>query len=48
MLKIIMFLVAFVGGGVGLLSTLYIVVSLFGMIAFKIYRRIKYGISLFN
>lgn len=48
MLKIIMFMVAFVGGGVGLLSTLYIVVSLLGMIAFKVYRKIKYGISLFN
>ncbi|MDE5863778.1 MAG: hypothetical protein K2K56_10420 [Lachnospiraceae bacterium] len=48
MLKIIMVLVALVGGGVGLLSTLYIVVSLLGMIVFKVYRRLKYGISLFN
>lgn len=37
-----------VGGISGGLSTLYLVVSLFGTLGFKIYRKIKYGISLYN
>lgn len=36
------------GGSIGLLSTLYIVVSLFATIGYKIYRKIKYGISLYD
>lgn len=36
------------GGAVGLISTLYIVVSLFATIGYKIYRKAKYGISLFK
>lgn len=36
------------GGTVGLLSTLYIIVSLFATIGYKIYRKAKYGISLFK
>lgn len=37
-----------IGGSVGLLSTLYMVISLFAVITFKIYRRVKYHISLFD
>lgn len=37
-----------VGGISGGLSTLYLAVSLFGTLGFKIYRKIKYGISLYN
>ena len=36
------------GRAVGLISTLYIVVSLFATIGYKIYRKAKYGISLFK
>lgn len=36
------------GGAVGFLSTLYIILSLFGTLAYKIYRKVKFGISLFN
>lgn len=36
------------GGACGGLSTLYIAVSLFGTLGFKIYRKIKYGISLYD
>lgn len=36
------------GGALGLLSTLYIVVSLFATIGYKIYRKIKYGVSLYD
>ena len=43
-----MYLLVFFGGAVGLLSTLYIVVSLFGTIVHKIYRKIKYGVSLYD
>ncbi len=37
-----------IGGAAGGLSTLYIVFSLFGTLGFKIFRKIKYGISLFD
>lgn len=37
-----------VGGAAGGLSTLFIVFSLFGTLGFKIFRKIKYGISLFD
>ena len=36
------------GGAIGALSTLYIVVSLFVTIGHKIYRKVKYGISLYK
>ncbi len=37
-----------VGGAAGLFSTLYIVVSLFGTLGYKIYRRLVHGISMYN
>lgn len=37
-----------IGGAAGGLSTLYIAVSLFGTLGFKIFRKVKYGTSLFN
>ncbi len=43
-----MIILIIIGGACGIFSTLYIVVSLFGVIGYKIYRRIKHGISLFN
>ncbi|MGN0495686.1 MAG: hypothetical protein ACI4GW_05630 [Lachnospiraceae bacterium] len=47
-MKLLMWLLIIFGGGVGLFSTLYIVVSLFGVIGFKIFRKIKYGMSLYD
>lgn len=47
-MKILMWLLIIFGGGVGLISTLYIVVSLFAVIGFKIFRKIKYGMSLYD
>lgn len=43
-----MIILIIIGGASGALSTLYIVVSLFGTIGYKIYRKFRYGISLFN
>ncbi|MGN1145405.1 MAG: hypothetical protein ACI4R5_03075 [Acetatifactor sp.] len=43
-----MLILIIIGGACGIFSTLYIVASLFGVIGYKIYRRIKYGISLYN
>ncbi len=43
----ILILVIF-GGAVGLLSTLYIVASLFGTLGYKIYRKIRFGASLYS
>lgn len=36
-----------IGGAAGGLSTLYIAVSLFGTLGYKIYRKIRYGMSLY-
>lgn len=47
-MKILMWLLVIFGGGVGLFSTLYIVVSLFAVIGYKIYRKMKYGMSLYD
>ncbi len=37
-----------IGGAAGGLSTLYIAVSLFGILGYKIYRKIRYGMSLYS
>ena len=37
-----------IGGAAGGLSTLYIAVSLFGTLGFKIYRKIRYGTSMYQ
>lgn len=47
-MNIVTVLILIVGGAAGFLSTLYIILSLFGTLGYKIYRKIKYGISLFN
>lgn len=36
------------GGAAGLLSTLYLVVSMIGTLTFKIYRAIRYHKSLYS
>lgn len=45
-MNVIILLVALVGGIVGGVSTIYLIVSLIGVIAWKIYRRITKGIPL--
>lgn len=37
-----------IGGAAGGLSTLYIAVSLFGTLGYKIYRKIRYDMSLYS
>lgn len=46
--KIIMFIFAFIGGGLGIVSTLYLIVSMFGVLGQKIFRKIKYGASMYD
>ena len=41
-------LLIIIGGSVGALSTLYIVVSLIGTIAYKIFRTAKYHVPLYS
>ncbi|MGN0168956.1 MAG: hypothetical protein ACI4AB_13040 [Acetatifactor sp.] len=43
-----MWLMIIIGGAAGLLSTLYIVVSIFAVIFYKIYRKMRYHISLYD
>lgn len=47
-MNIVTLIIMIVGGAAGLLSTLYIIISLFATLGYKIYRKIKYGISLYN
>lgn len=37
-----------IGGAAGGLSTLYLFVSLFGTLGYKIFRKVKYGMSLYD
>ncbi|MCI8947846.1 MAG: hypothetical protein HFI91_12460 [Lachnospiraceae bacterium] len=43
-----LWIVIIAGGFVGISSSLYVVVSLFATLAYKIYRKCKFGISLYN
>ncbi len=47
-MNIVTLLILIVGGTAGIFSTFYIVISLFVTLGYKIYRKIKYGISMFN
>lgn len=47
-MEIMKYILIGLGGLVGLGSTLGIVFMLFGTIGYKIYRKIRYGISLFD
>ncbi|MDE7272538.1 MAG: hypothetical protein K2N95_05670 [Lachnospiraceae bacterium] len=47
-MNIFMWILILIGGVTGALSTLYIIVSLFGVIFYKIYRKVKYHTSLFD
>lgn len=41
-------LLIIVGGAAGSLSTLYLLISLFGTLGYKIFRKVKYGTSLYD
>lgn len=46
--KIFLYLMAFVGGGLGIVTTIYFLASLFGVLGQKIYRKIRFGIFLYD
>lgn len=47
-MNILLWIVIIIGGGTGLFSCLYIMVSLFAMIVYKFYRKIKYHASFYE
>lgn len=47
-MNIIMWILIFIGGAAGALSTLYIIVSLFATIFYKVYRMIHDHASLYD
>ncbi|MDE5699801.1 MAG: hypothetical protein K2I96_20755 [Lachnospiraceae bacterium] len=47
-MNILMWILIFIGGATGALSTLYIVVSLFAVLFYKVYRKMKYHASLYD
>lgn len=47
-MNIFMWILIFIGGATGALSTLYIIVSLFAVIFYKIYRKVKYHTSIYD
>lgn len=48
MSDILLLLIVIIGGTMGFISSVGIVVSLIGTIAYKCYRKVKYNISLFD
>ncbi|MCI9035345.1 MAG: hypothetical protein HFJ08_15145 [Lachnospiraceae bacterium] len=47
-MNIIILILAVIGAVLGIFSSIGIVIMLFGTIGFKVYRKIKYGKSLFD
>ncbi len=47
-MKIFMYIFAFVGGGMGVVTTVYLIFSAISVLAQKIYRKIKFGNSLYD
>lgn len=47
-MNILMWILIFIGGATGALSTLYIVMSLFAVLFYKVYRKMKYHASLYD
>lgn len=47
-MNVLLYLLVFVGGGAGILSALYLTFAIPVVLVWKIYRKIKYRISLFD
>lgn len=47
-MNILLYIIAIIGGGAGIISSIGIIVYLFWTLGFKIYRKIKYGMSLYD
>lgn len=47
-MNIVLILIAVIGGAAGILSTLYCTISMIAVIIWKIYRKAKYHISMFD
>lgn len=47
-MNIVLILLAIIGGTVGILSTLYCTISMIAVIIWKIYRKARYKISMFD
>lgn len=43
-----LWIIIIIGGSVGALSSLYIIASLFGTIGYKLFRKMKYHVSLYD
>lgn len=43
-----LWILVFIGGATGALSTIYIIISLFAMIFYKLYRKFKYHASIYD
>ncbi len=43
-----LWILVFIGGATGALSTVYIIISLFAVLFYKIYRKVKYHASMYD
>ena len=43
-----LWILVFFGGATGALSTVYIIISLFAVLFYKIYRKVKYHASMYD
>ena len=47
-MNIVLWILVFIGGATGALSTVYIIISLFAVLFYKIYRKVKYHASMYD
>lgn len=47
-MQIGLLLLVFIGGGLGIVSSIYLLIGMPVILLWKIYRKIRYGISLYN
>ena len=47
-MNIVLWILVFIGGATGALSTVYIIASLFAVFFYKIYRKVKYHASIYD
>lgn len=43
-----LWILVFIGGATGALSTVYIIISLFAVLFYKVYRKVKYHASMYD
>ncbi len=46
--RILIYIFAFTGGAMGIVTSIYLAAMIIGMLGYKIYRKMKFGMSLYD